>query len=454
MAGEMVQSEGQTFIKDIVYVLFKRRLVVSALLVVGIAIMVLGVVATPLEYEATATVLIRRLPPSYLMPAESRIVLKRPEVINSEIQIITSAAVAEIVVDKLDLASGGDRRMAIHRLQKRIKTRPPRESNVIDILYRDADPEMAALVVNTVVDAYLEVRKRVALDYEAVAFLDDQVTRLRAELDSTAQAIAEYAGESGHLLGGNRTEKHMALVQEFTRELVRLRSGIRSGEERLALVERWLESGGDMAHVPTSDIYEMSTVREAKSALVTLGAELAGARARYAPDHPEVLRLERQIAATGGLLRTEVEQAIMRQRMELDEMKAEERATREMLAILRAEDPEISEQQLRIRLFERDFSIRANLYSIVLDRREQYRITAATDPNLLNVGVVSRAAIPAKPSPDPVNMTVVTGIFTIIFGTMLVLAVERSDHSLERRDEVERYLGLKVLGSIAERTAR
>ncbi|MCD4690948.1 hypothetical protein K8S17_05745, partial [bacterium] len=224
-----------------------------------------------------------------------------------------------------------------------------------------------------------------------------------------------------------------------------------SREEQLAMVREWLDSGADEGHVPSGQIYEMATVRQAKVELLRLELQLAEAHAKYTSGHPAVLKLERQIEATQMVLRSEVEQALVRQQMRLDEWKAERRAVASMLNDLHSEDEDIMEELLTIRLLEHDLSIRADLYGIIMDRREQFRITAATDPNLLNVGIVSRAAVPARPTPQPVNMRIVVGLFTIVFGVLLMFMLERMDNSLERREDVQRTLGLKVLATIPER---
>ncbi len=107
---------------------------------------------------------------------------------------------------------------------------------------------------------------------------------------------------------------------------------------------------------------------------------------------------------------------------------------------------------MQIRLLEHELSIRADLYAVIMDRREQFRITAATDPSLLNVGVVSRAAVPVEPHKGGINMKSVFAFFTLLFGLAFVFAVERMDQSLVRRADVERELGLKVLATVRQRT--
>ena len=450
MRREIEQTEA-VLLEEILYVIFRRKLLIIALLVVAVAIFTYGVATEVDVYKGEAVVMIRRLPLGYQMPSESRSVLKRGEVVNSEIEIITSPAVAEEVVDRLDLAEDKNRARVIYNVNKQIRAEAEPESNIIKISFSSQDPEKAAEVANAALDGYLSVRARVALDYDAVDYLDQQARRVKAELDSIAGEIARYGAEEGQISRGTLGQQHMGLINRYLNELTGLDASIYSKEEKIEAVEEWLASGKDIAHAPTTEIYEMSTVRQTKSQLLSLKSELAEASATYAPDHPEVRRLEREIGSAEQIVRTEIEQALLRQKMRLEEWKAERRATERVLAELQVQNPKISGDNMQIRLLEHELSIRADLYAVIMDRREQFRITAATDPSLLNVGVVSRAAVPVEPHKGGVNMKSVFAFFTLLFGLAFVFAVERMDQSLVRRSDLERELGLKVLATVRHR---
>lgn len=438
-------------LEEILYVVFRRKLPIIALVIIAGAIFAYGLATDVPTYKAEAIVMIRRLPLGYQMPAESRSVLKRGEVVNSEVEIIQSPAVAEQVVDRLNLAEGKDRARVIYNVNRQIRAEAEPESNIIKISFSHPNPERAAAVANAALDSYLEVRARVALDYDAVNYLDEQARRVKAEIDSISAEIARYGAEDGQLSRGVKGEQHMGLINRFMNQLTGLEASILAKEEKIRLTEEWLASGEDVTHAPSADIYDMATVRQAKLAYLELEMKLAEARARYAPGHPEVKRLERLLAGSEAIVRNEIEQALLRQKMKLEEWKAERRATEKVLADLRAENSEIAQENMQIRLLEHELSIRADVYAVVQDRREQFRITAATDPSLLNVGVVSRATVPVVPSAGGVNMKSVFAFFTVLFGLALIFGVERMDQSLVRRVDVERELGLKVLASIRHR---
>jgi uncharacterized protein involved in exopolysaccharide biosynthesis len=448
---EIEQAEA-VLLEEVLYVLFRRKLLIIALLLIGGGVFGYGVLTDVDSYKAEAIVMIRRLPLGYQMPAESRAVLKRGEVVNSEIEIITSPAVAAEVVDRLGLSEGKNRARVIDNIRRQIKAEAEPESNIIKLSYWHRDRERAADVTNAVLDAYLDVRARVALDSSAVDYLDRQAQRIKGEIDSLGAAIASHGAEDGQLSRGYKSEKHMSLIGRFTSEQTDLDAAIYSMEEKIAMTEEWLASGANVTHAPSSDIYDMATVQQVKRRYLEVKSELASARAKYAPHHPEVKRLERELTSSAEDIRIEVEQALLRERMRLEEWRAERRATVRILADLQAENRKISDETMHMRMLEHELVIRTDLYAGVVDRREQFRITAATDPTLLNVGVVSRATVPVEPSRAGIDMKSVFAFFTFLFGLAFVFAVERMDQSLVRRSDIERELGLKVLAIVRHRS--
>jgi uncharacterized protein involved in exopolysaccharide biosynthesis len=454
--GTNVDAQGprahqSSILRDTLFIVFKRKIPLVVMFVIGLAIVTYGIQTKVSEYEATARVLIKRDRQAYEMPTETQHVFKRSEVVNTELQIIKSAAVAELVVDRLGLGEDGNRGMAIARIENRIQAMALPESDIIDIKFRDTDPARAAQVVNTALDAWLDIRKGVELSTQALGYLERQADKARAARDSVAAEMAALGATEGAHELGRQVSMQMSLQGRYRDALVKIEKDIDSRERQLAVAEGWLESGRVVSGSTTEAVYDSESVRRANTALAELEIDLADIRARYREDHPEVRRIERQIAATESVLVAGVEQALRDGHLRLEELRAERDAIRGMLGELRAADRKIADTELQLRLLQHDMSLRVDLYEVIMNRMEQFRITVATDPSLLNVGIISRASVPVRPTPRPVNMRVVVGVFLVLFGILLVFALEKMDQSLQSREDVQRHLGVKVLASIPDR---
>jgi uncharacterized protein involved in exopolysaccharide biosynthesis len=258
------------------------------------------------------------------------------------------------------------------------------------------------------------------------------------------------AREGTHELG-KQGRLQMDLQARYDDALVRVRKEIDTRERQLAVIEEWLGSGRPVAGLNESAFYQNDGVRKVHTALADLEIKLAETTARYKDDHPEVQRIRRQIASTEVVLADEIHGALNNERLRVEELRAEERAIESMLVDLRAANTRVAEAELQFKLLQHDLTLQVDLYEVVMSRMEQFRITLATDPDLLNVAVISRAAVPVRATPRPVNMRIVVGMFMIVFGILLVFALEKMDQSLQSREDAQRQLGIKVLASIPDR---
>src|SRR5688500_16884100 len=91
--------------RDIAFLFFKRKNQILLAFVVTLVLTTISSYIGPRTYEANATIyMVRNLPPvAATGPTTLNQVLDRREVLNSEVDLITSRAVAEQVADELGL---------------------------------------------------------------------------------------------------------------------------------------------------------------------------------------------------------------------------------------------------------------------------------------------------------------------------------------------------------------
>src|SRR5439155_8257178 len=89
--------------RDLAYLVFKRKHQILGVFAVTLILATMGTYFAPRSYVASATVyVVRNLSPiASAAPSTLNIVLDRKEVLNSEVDLITSKAVAEQVADTL-----------------------------------------------------------------------------------------------------------------------------------------------------------------------------------------------------------------------------------------------------------------------------------------------------------------------------------------------------------------
>ena len=163
------------------------------------------------------------------------------------------------------------------------------ESNAFSIHYHNPDPKRAATVAQKITDLFLDYNRRSRGERATAAyeFLLQQSRDVERRIGEVDLRIAQFKARHGDALPETQV-RNQAAAERATRDLMDLEGQIRAAEERLALLNVELSK-----HNPTLG----STTGNPQTELATLQGQLADARVRYTPDHPDVKRLQRQIEA-------------------------------------------------------------------------------------------------------------------------------------------------------------
>ncbi len=172
--------------------------------------------------------------------------------------------------------------------------RPTAATIAFSVSYTSPLPETAARVANALSSLYLNenLTQRARLAEDAASFLG-------AEGDKLDKRIGELEGELAAF-----KQVHAGSLPEYTQLnlqlLDRAEQQMRDAETRhMALDQQRLYLEAQLAQLsPVSSLYAESGERilSTHDRLKTLKSQLASAEARYSPDHPDIARLRREIA--------------------------------------------------------------------------------------------------------------------------------------------------------------
>ncbi len=290
---------------------FKRRrgAFVGALLGVLTVTMVVTF-ALPATYESKATMLVEQqeIPPDMVRTTISSYADQRIEMIQQRIKtrdnLMRIIKQFDLYPDKVGKVSSED---LLDTIKKAITLRlvsgefidprrgvPTKATIAFELSFTDRSPDKAFRVANELVTLYKQedLRNRNAVVKETSAFLSAEAEKLDDEIVQQEARLAEFkkahVNELPELLSLNwqmidRTEAELA---EVRRQIVNLESGISFLESDLALLN------------PYEAIYSETGARilSAADRLAALEAEYASAKARYYEGHPDLIRLESDIA--------------------------------------------------------------------------------------------------------------------------------------------------------------
>ena len=269
--------------RDIVIFLFKWWNSLLGYWILVVLLCSFLVYSLPQQYEATAKILVEsnRAP---VMRADSVFGVENLNFLNSAIQIIRSRPVLEATARRVEAYNrrkaaeagegpppgglvlalqrlgdwtievglrnqGSQREDLISELEDSLVIEPQPNSDVITISHRNYNPELAAMIVNTVTKHYIDQHLKIYSSGGTSKIYSQQIDRLEADLKRQREELAGYKRDKSITALGDtrralvqRQTKLNADVSNIERELAELRTLYSEGHTTVVLAKGKLES--------------------------------------------------------------------------------------------------------------------------------------------------------------------------------------------------------------------
>jgi uncharacterized protein involved in exopolysaccharide biosynthesis len=172
--------------------------------------------------------------------------------------------------------------------------RPTEATIAFEVSYTSASAETAAKVANELTTLYLNenLNNRTQLARDAATFLEAEGDRLSRHIGELEAQLAQFKQKNFKMLP-EVTQLNMTLLDRSEEEI----RGLDARRSALAQQKVYLESQLAQLH-PNSAVFSDTGERilSTSDRLKAAKSQLASARARYGSEHPDIGRLEREVA--------------------------------------------------------------------------------------------------------------------------------------------------------------
>ena len=298
-------------IGDYLAILRRRRTLLLGVFFSVLAIGLLVAVLLPARYTSTATILVERqeIPEEYVRSTITTYADQRIQVISQ--QVMTTGNLSRII-QEFNLYSSLTDRQPISSVADRMRDdisldpvvaevvdprsgRPSSATIAFQLSYTSESPVLAQRVANELVTLFLNesVRQRTAQAQEATSFLADEAGRLREQILDLEEQLATFKQDNLDNLP-ELSQLNMQLMERTERELGEVERQLGSLEERRIYLE------SELAQLaPSSTLYGADGARILSPAdrLKSLEAQFVGLQAVYSADHPDLVKMRKEIEA-------------------------------------------------------------------------------------------------------------------------------------------------------------
>lgn len=479
----------------LIHGLFRRRGMILTLCCSIMGTVILGTLLWTPAYEASSTVVVRGRNYENLLSSEPKkggqgtLLIKPEEEINSEIEIIRSRPVLERTVVALRLDQRSDiqrpgilglaragisgllrqgRKMfakaglagdptsrnalevAIQHLGKRLRVEPVIDSQIIRISYRDPDPVMASEVVNRIADEYLKQHLTINLNPGESAFYGEQVRVLEGELGVLQDKLEKMKTREGIIFFPEQTRMILKNLETFDLARSTAQKEIISKRAKVEKVRAILESRPTFL-IPLPEIAQNPLVEDLENKLINLKFNLETLRTRYTEESRQVVTALEQLAQVQAQIREQVSRYLDRELADLRKLEAEQQALTQTIDRLNVEIKTLPAIELALTNLEKLVEEKQAALTLLRKRHQDSLVAQASDWRLENAKIVSKATQPLSPVTPNFALNLILGlVLSLVISFSAALFLDYSDDSLNAPEDVERHLGLPVLGSVPE----
>ena len=319
------------------------------------------------------------------------------------------------------------------------------KSRLISISFTSTDPSKAALIANKLVDEYMQSQLETKSEgaRRAAEWLEARLAELGGTVKSLEQSVQRQRAESGSD-SINIVSQRLA---ELTSQLVAAQAASAAAGARYQQVRTVLDGHGNLDGLPA--VIGSPTVQALRATHSDLAARLSDLQTIYGEKHPQIISTRAEIAGIERRLRSEVSNILAGLRNELESADMNEAALRRELASVRQEMFELDQAEATIGQVAQRLQANQDFYQNLLKRYTE--AVALRENQQPDARIISPAQTPLRPShPNFPRIIALSFVGSAGLAVFLLVIAERLRQKLNTVEDVERQVGLQVIGVIPD----
>jgi uncharacterized protein involved in exopolysaccharide biosynthesis len=467
--------------------LFRRRRVwILTIVPAALLISLYLSFALPPEYRSTATVILEQasIPQDFIAATVRSYADQQIEIISG--RVMTPAALIDLVneIDPYPEETTWDANKKALEIIKDtelervdpVTLQHLEESTAFSLHYQNPDPRRAAIIAKRLADLFLTYhqRQRVEAAKEAEKLIADRAAMISKDLQALDEQFAQLRSQHGGTLpdASDRNEDQRYRAE---RDLDDLDKQLRTAQEQESLLSIQLAATSPnllaTQGLGSSALQNPATPTQGPlTDLATVKALLADAELRYTPDHPDVKRLKRALAAleaqqgsqqSGGNLARDaanpeyrrIAQELASTRSEVTALTAEVARKRVQVERYEASSNPSAELAQQVNSLERRRQSLQNEFLDVQNKLKNAQLgqVAEATASAEHFSMVRAPTIASMPySPNRIGITLLGFVLGCAIAAAAVAWAEAADNTVRGMRDVTGFAPIRVLGSVSE----
>lgn len=456
----------------------RRRWLILAILLLCLAAGAIKTMLQPPVYTATSEIEISRAKKNVInvqSVENNASEAYDTEFYETQYALLKTKGLAERVVRKLDLANSRDFFLSLGVRDQRFATAPAdteerkrrehiaagaiaggivispiRNSSLVNIAFTCRSPAWSARIANAWPREYIaaNMEREYTSNADARRFLETMLGDLRRKVEQSESNLLTFAADHSMVkVGGSRDANGRSTDPRTLVEadLEALNTALIAARSDRIAIEAGVETRASSAGGSTASTTDLLRQKRAE-----LAAEYAQMLVKFDPRYPAARALKAQIDSLDAAISRELARDTGRTAAARRELvSGARRREAELASQVQALKSRLDRQQhdnIQYSIYQREADTNRQLYDAMLQRYKEVGIAGSVGSS--NISIVQEAGIPGAPSNPTLSRNLAVAlVIGIALSALAVFALEQVDERLRNPDDVERRIGLPLLGS-------
>lgn len=385
--------------------------------------------------------------------------------IDTQVEVLRSPAVAEIVVRKLKLYQDGEFRpkqplfgkplpqeeiisRTVQRVQSRTQIRRVGLTYVVQVGFVSGSPQKAQRIANALMQAYMDhqLDQKTQDIIRANSELSSNVETLRREAATAEAALQQYRVDHGLLSAEGSTMAEME-VSTLNTQIAQAKADRAEKQARLQAALGQISRGSGGADVGAA--LSSNTIKDLRTREAEVSVRLAELKSRFTDSYPEVQRAQAELADIRGQIQQELNRIVSSLRAEAQAAAQRESSLLASRAAAQGGLAANGRAQVGLVELQQRADAAKSIYDGYLNRAKELAVEASLQQP--DAAVTGQAVLPTQPFTPNWKVAIAFAIALALAGAAAtILVLELWDRRLRSRNDVESRLGVAFAGVLPD----
>jgi polysaccharide biosynthesis transport protein len=327
-------------------------------------------------------------------------------------------------------------------------------SRIIEVHYRSPDRELAAQIVNTLMQTYVEnnFKARFESTMQASDWLQKQLVDMQIKVETSQEKLVRYQKEHEILGTDEKSNIITSKLEELNKELTSAESERMNKEAFFRMVESGnadaiAASAGGLDNGAGSGQSSSGLLDSLRTKQADLNLQAAELNTQFGPQYWKLVQINNQLKEIDAQMQRETKKIVNKVRGEYMTALQRESMLRDAMEKQKQEANQLNESAIEYNLLKRDAETYRTLYEGLLQKLKEAGVSAGLRSN--NFRIIDAARAPMGPIEPNIPRNLLFGfVLGAATGVGLAFLLEGLDNTIRTTDQAQMISGLAPLGMI------